>query len=65
MPIQRIEPEGKDGVKLWIENVNFDSLVRWLGEMERRHGVLVKRATITRHEQTTGHVNSRLSLERS
>ena len=64
-PIQRIEPEGKDGVKLWIENVNFDSLVRWLGEMERRHGVLVKRATITRHEQTTGHVNSRLSLERS
>ena len=64
-PIQRIEPEGKNGVKLWIENVDFDTLVRWLGDIERRHGVLVKRATITRHEQTAGRVNSRLSLERS
>lgn len=64
-PIQRIEPEGKNGVKLWIENVAFDTLVRWLGEVERRYGVLVNRATITRNEETAGQVNSRLSLERS
>jgi general secretion pathway protein M len=63
-PIQRIEPEGKNGVKLWIENVDFDTLVRWLGEVERRHGVLINRATITRNEETAGQVNSRLSLER-
>ena len=64
-PIQRIEPEGKNGVKLWIENVDFDTLIRWLDEIERRYGVLVSRATITRKEATPGRVDSRLSLERS
>lgn len=63
-PIQRMEPEGKNGVKLWIEDVEFDSLIHWLGEVERRYGVMVKRATISRNEATAGKVNSRLSLER-
>ena len=63
-PMQRIEPEGKSGVKLWIENVDFDALIRWLGGVERQSGLIVRRATISRNEATPGKVDSRLSLER-
>ncbi len=62
-PIQRMDPEGKDGVKLWIENADFDKLVVWLGTLQSTQGVLVTRATISRGE-SPGRVNSRLSLQR-
>lgn len=62
-PIQRIEPEGSNGVRLWIQNANFDILVRWLGSLNTVHGVDVVRATISRTD-TLGHVDSRLSLQR-
>ncbi len=62
-PIQRIEPEGNNGVRLWIQNANFDILVRWLGSLNTEHGVDVVRATISRTD-TPGRVDSRLSLQR-
>ncbi|MEN8131500.1 MAG: type II secretion system protein M [Pseudomonadota bacterium] len=62
-PIQRIEPEGNNGVRLWIQNANFDILVRWLGSLNTEYGVEVVRATISRTDKP-GRVDSRLSLQR-
>lgn len=62
-PIQRIEPEGNNGVRLWIQNANFDTLVRWLGSLNTEHDVDVVRATISRTD-IPGRVDSRLSLQR-
>ncbi|MCP4407041.1 MAG: type II secretion system protein M [Gammaproteobacteria bacterium] len=62
-PIQRIEPEGNNGVRLWIQDANFDILVRWLGSLNTEHSVDVVRATISRTD-TPGRVDSRLSLQR-
>ena len=62
-PIKRMDPEGKDGVKLWIENADFDTLIGWLGDMQRKYNVSVARATFTGSDNS-GRVSSRLSLQR-
>lgn len=62
-PIQRMEPEGKNGVKLWLEDADFDNLIRWVGELSYNQGVVVTRATISRGE-SPGEIDSRLSLQR-
>lgn len=62
-PIQRMEPEGSNGVKLWIENADFDGLIVWLGHLDEKHGISVTRATISQGK-TSGLVDTRLSLQR-
>ena len=62
-PIQRMEPEGQNGAKLWLEDADFDSLIRWMGELARSQNVVVTRVTISRGNGP-GRVNSRLSLQR-
>lgn len=61
--IQRMEPEGRSGVKLRMEGVAFDALVQWLGTLEAQYGVQVARANLTRTD-APGRVNARLSLNR-
>lgn len=59
----RLQPDGDTGVKLWIEDVSFDAVVRWLHDLERRHGVQVQDADIERRSGA-GLVNVRLTLVR-
>lgn len=61
--IQRMEPEGRSGVKLRLEGVEFDALVRWLGTLETQYGVQVARASLTRTD-APGRIDARLSLSR-
>ena len=58
--IKRIEPEGRKGVKLWLEGVAFDEMVLWLGRMRRQYGASVTVASI--EPQGEGRVNARLTL---
>ena len=60
-PPSRIEPEGDTTVRLWMEDVPFDALVRWLGDLQMRYGVRVDTADIER-QSATGLVNARLTL---
>lgn len=62
-PIQRMEPEGSNGVKLWMDNADFDRLIAWLGQLDDEYGVNVTRATISQGK-TAGLVDTRLSLQR-
>ncbi len=61
--IERMEPEGRNGVKLWLDQVPFDTLMRWLDRLERHYGVHVRRATFTATD-VSGFVDARLTLER-
>jgi general secretion pathway protein M len=60
----RVQPEGEKEVKVWIEDVSFDGLVRWLHELETRYGIRAQSAEIER-QSAPGLVNARLSLVRS
>ena len=61
--IQRMEPEGSNGVKLWIEGADFDTLIRWLGSLNTNQDIYVARATISRGD-ALGLIDTRLSLQR-
>lgn len=61
----RIQPDGagEKTVKVWFDDVPFDKLMRWLGELESRHGVRVASAEIARGG-AAGLVTVQLSLVR-
>jgi len=62
-PPSRLQPEGDNAVRIWLEDVPFDALLRWLGELQSRYGVRVDNADIQR-ESGPGLVNARLTLMR-
>lgn len=59
----RLQPEGDNEVRLWLDDISFDALVRWLHELETRQGVRALSADIEK-TATPGVVNARLSLVR-
>jgi general secretion pathway protein M len=61
--LKRVEPEGRDNVKVWLEGASFDVLVGWLAALGKQHGVSVNTATLERVSETTGRVNARLTLQ--
>jgi general secretion pathway protein M len=59
----RIQPEGDREVKVWIEDVPSDNLLRWLQELETRFGIHAQTAEIEK-QSTPGLVSAQLSLVR-
>lgn len=59
----RLQPEGDTEVRLSVDAVSFDALVRWMAELETRYGVQVLTADIEK-QGAPGVVNARLSLVR-
>lgn len=62
--LKRNEPDGPASIRLRFENVPFDTLVEWLGEMQNAHQVAAATASID-PGQDTGRVNCSLQLSRS
>ena len=60
--LRRIEPDGNDGVKLTFEEGSFDVLIKWLGMMEKKYGVVIARINVSRQEKP-GVVNARVFLQ--
>ena len=56
-------PQGDNGIRVRLENVQFDLLVTWLGQLERQFAVRVDNANIERTDKT-GYVNASLVLSR-
>ena len=61
--LNRVEPQGTNRARVWLELASFDLLVRWLAQMQREHGVQAESAVIDPQEQV-GRVNARLVLLR-
>lgn len=62
LALRRYEPAGEEGLNLWLDNVPFDRLVRWLEQLERDHGVIAADLTI-RRRAAEGMVDVRITLE--
>jgi general secretion pathway protein M len=60
--MKRIEPEGSNGVRVWLEGVSFDLLVTWLGLLSNNHGINPDSVSMERSE-AAGQVNVRLTLQ--
>ena len=59
--LKRVEPEGSDAVRVWLDGASFDELVAWLEVMSSRYGADVDTITLERAEGA-GLVNARLTL---
>lgn len=59
----RVQPEGDREVKIWLEDVGFDNLLRWLQELESRYDITPSSAEIERGD-TAGVVDARVTLIR-
>lgn len=61
--VQRMEPEGRDGVKLWFKGVGFDPLLAIFGELQENEGIVVTSLSVTPSAKN-GMVDARATLSR-
>jgi general secretion pathway protein M len=61
--LKRVEPEGSNSVKVWLEGASFDVVIGWLGSLSDKYGVNVDTVTLERVSGMAGRVNARLTLQ--
>jgi general secretion pathway protein M len=59
--LQKAQPDGDNGVRLWLVNITFDQLIEWLDQLELEYGIYVSDIAIERDE-VNGLVDSRILL---
>lgn len=60
------QPTTSNGIKVVFENVAFDELVVWLGDLGRQHAMHVQAGSFAAGSQTSkGRINASLTLERA
>ncbi len=59
--ITRMEPQGKQRVRLWLTEAEFDKVVSWLGQLRKQHGMQVSSLDLERGK-APGRVGGRLAL---
>lgn len=63
--LKRSQPTATNGIRVEFENVAFDDLVLWLGDVSSRYGLQVQSGSFSAASQDNdGRVNSTLTLER-
>ena len=60
--LKRVQPDGEQKVRVWLETASFDDVVRWLTALETRHGVHVV-SSVFQAVEATGRVDVRLVFE--
>lgn len=62
--VTRVQPEGADGVRVWLDRVRFHQLMPWLARIETEAGIDTDSASLEPTDRP-GEVNARLSLKRA
>jgi general secretion pathway protein M len=62
--LQRSQPTTGNGIRVEFENVAFDDLVLWLGDLSSRYGLQVQSGSFSNPQDAKGRINSTLTLER-
>ncbi len=63
--LQRSQPTAGNGIRVEFENVAFDDLVLWLGDLSNSYGLQVQSGNFSNPRDSEGRVNSTVTLERS
>lgn len=59
--VQRVQPDGTTGVRVWLDKASFDSVLRWLADLDKAHGVQVRQLNVESSD-TPGLVTVRVSI---
>lgn len=63
--LQRSQPTTGNGIRVEFENVAFDELVLWLGDLSARYSLQIQSGSFSNARDSEGRVDSTLTLERS
>jgi general secretion pathway protein M len=64
--LKRSQPTTGNGIRVEFENVAFDELVLWLGDLSGQYGMHVTSGSMsTNSEATPGRINATFTLERA
>lgn len=62
---RRSQPTSSNGIRVEFENVAFDDLVQWLGDLSDQYSMHVQAGSISKGSQSgMGRINATLTLER-
>ncbi len=61
--LKRVEPDGSNRVRVWLENAVFDDVARWLTILQNNHGLKAQSVIIDAEENAVGRVSARLVFE--
>lgn len=63
---RRSQPTSSNGIRVEFENIAFDELVLWLGDLSAQYAMHVQSASLTAGTQIAqGRINATLTLERA
>jgi general secretion pathway protein M len=63
--LQRSQPTNTNGIRVEFEDISFDDLMIWLGDLGNTHGLQVQTASFSQSSTNNpGRVNASLTLER-
>jgi len=62
--LSRNQPMGEDGIRIRLENAEFDAVAGWLAEIHARSGMAIESASFDRGE-APGRVNASLVLRQT
>lgn len=60
--LQKVQPEGDQGVRVWLEKAAFDNIVTWLDNLQYKHGLVITDISVDSQE-VPGTVNARVLIE--
>ncbi len=64
--LQRSQPTNNNGIRVEFDNVAFDDLVLWLGDLDSSYGLNVQTASFSQSSSNNpGRINASLTLERA
>lgn len=63
--LQRSQPTTSNGIRVEFENIAFDELVLWLGDLSTVYGLQVESGSFSSARDSEGRVNATLTLARS
>ncbi len=60
--LKRVQPDGNNRARVWLEGASFDAIVRWINSLQRQQGVYVVSSVFDALEEK-GRVDARLVFE--
>jgi len=60
---KRFQPDGENVLKLWMENINFNNMLLWLHDIDKKNGISVEEISVEQSKEE-GFVDVRLTLKR-
>lgn len=61
LSLNRFEPSGDKAIRVWLENVPFQSIAAWIERLDDEYGIVVDQASFDRQD-SPGIVSVRLTL---